>query len=141
MRPVTELQRAAKPFEVISPYSPSGDQPTAIAELTERELEVMMLLAQGLRQGEIFRKIILKPALRAVFPSLASQFILLTLTTSIATSISAFELTSVAQRIDGDTFRSFEVYFTITAMYLALSWLVMSLFALISRAAFTYPTR
>ena len=36
MRPVTELQRAAKPFEVISPYSPSGDQPTAIAELTER---------------------------------------------------------------------------------------------------------
>ena len=50
-------------------------------------------------------------------------------------------MTSVAQRIDGDTFRSFEVYFTITAMYLALSWFVMSLFALISRAAFTYPTR
>ena len=98
-------------------------------------------LALGLRQGEIFRKIILKPALRAVFPSLASQFILLTLTTSIATSISAFELTSVAQRIDGDTFRSFEVYFTITVLYLLLSWFVMSLFALISRAAFTYPTR
>ena len=98
-------------------------------------------LALGLRQGEIFRKIILKPALRAVFPSLASQFILLTLTTSIATSISAFELTSVAQRIDGDTFRSFEVYFTITVLYLLLSWFVMSLFAVISRAAFTYPTR
>ena len=60
---------------------------------------------------------------------------------AIATSISAFELTSVAQRIDGDTFRSFEVYFTITVLYLLLSWFVMSLFALISRAAFTYPTR
>ena len=98
-------------------------------------------LALGLRPAEVFRRIILKPALRAVFPSLVSQFVLLTLTTSIATSISAYELTSVAQRIDGDTFRSFEVYFTITVLYLLLSWFVMSLFALISRAAFTYPTR
>jgi polar amino acid transport system permease protein len=98
-------------------------------------------LALGLRPAEVFRRIILKPALRAVFPSLVSQFILLTLTTSIATSISAYELTSVAQRIDGDTFRSFEVYFTITVLYLVLSWFVMSLFALIGRAAFTYPTR
>jgi polar amino acid transport system permease protein len=98
-------------------------------------------LALGLRPAEVFRRIILKPALRAVFPSLVSQFILLTLTTSIATSISAYELTSVAQRIDGDTFRSFEVYFTITVLYLLLSWLVMSLFAVISRATFAYPTR
>ena len=51
MRPVTELQRAAKPFEVISPHSPSGDQPTAIAELTERlragEKDIVLLGATG----------------------------------------------------------------------------------------------
>ena len=51
MRPVTELQRAVKPFEVISPYSPSGDQPTAIAELTERlragEKDIVLLGATG----------------------------------------------------------------------------------------------
>ena len=51
MRPVTELQLAAKPFEVISPYSPSGDQPTAIAELTERlragEKDIVLLGATG----------------------------------------------------------------------------------------------
>ena len=51
MRPVTELQRAAKPFEVISPYSPSGDQPTAIAGLTERlsagEKDIVLLGATG----------------------------------------------------------------------------------------------
>ena len=51
MRPVTEFQRAAKPFEVISPYSPSGDQPTAIAELTERlragEKDIVLLGATG----------------------------------------------------------------------------------------------
>ncbi|WP_167148902.1 excinuclease ABC subunit UvrB [Actinomyces sp. ZJ308] len=51
MRPVTELQRAVKPFEVVSPYSPSGDQPTAIAELTERlqagEKDIVLLGATG----------------------------------------------------------------------------------------------
>ena len=51
MRPVTELQRVAKPFEVVSPYSPSGDQPAAIAELTERlragEKDIVLLGATG----------------------------------------------------------------------------------------------
>ena len=51
MRPVTELQRAAKSFEVVSPYSPSGDQPTAIAELAERlsagEKDIVLLGATG----------------------------------------------------------------------------------------------
>ncbi|BDA65466.1 excinuclease ABC subunit UvrB [Actinomyces capricornis] len=51
MRPVTELQRAAKPFEVISPYRPSGDQPAAIAELAERlragERDIVLLGATG----------------------------------------------------------------------------------------------
>ncbi|WP_315134163.1 excinuclease ABC subunit UvrB [uncultured Actinomyces sp.] len=51
MRPVTDLQRAARPFEVISPYSPSGDQPAAIAALTQRleagEKDVVLLGATG----------------------------------------------------------------------------------------------
>ena len=37
-RPVTDLQRRVAPFEVIAPFAPSGDQPTAIAELTKRIL-------------------------------------------------------------------------------------------------------
>ena len=51
MRPVTDLQRAARPFEVISPYSPSGDQPAAIAALTQRleagEKDIVLLGATG----------------------------------------------------------------------------------------------
>ena len=34
--PVTDLQRTVAPFEVISDYVPSGDQPTAIAEIERR---------------------------------------------------------------------------------------------------------
>ncbi|QDH10921.1 excinuclease ABC subunit UvrB [Nocardioides dongxiaopingii] len=36
MRPVTDLQRRLAPFKVISDYSPSGDQPAAIKEITRR---------------------------------------------------------------------------------------------------------
>ncbi|MEO6821616.1 MAG: excinuclease ABC subunit UvrB [Candidatus Nanopelagicales bacterium] len=35
-RPVSDLQRRVAPFRVVSDYIPSGDQPTAIAELTRR---------------------------------------------------------------------------------------------------------
>lgn len=97
--------------------------------------------ALGLKPRQVFRLIVLRPALRAIYPSLTSQFVLLTLSTSIVTSISAFELTSVAQRIESDTFRSFEVYLTITAIYLAVSLLMMLLFKLIARIAFHYPVR
>ncbi|MDX8494039.1 amino acid ABC transporter permease [Mesorhizobium sp. M1C.F.Ca.ET.193.01.1.1] len=97
--------------------------------------------ALGLHKADVFRLIVLKPALRAIYPSLTSQFIMLTLTTSVCTSIAAYELTSAAQRIESDTFRSFEVYFTVTAIYLVISSLMMGLFALISRHYFNYPTR
>ncbi|MEU8799724.1 excinuclease ABC subunit UvrB [Spirillospora sp. NPDC048819] len=36
MRPITDLRRRVAPFEVVTEMTPSGDQPTAIAELTAR---------------------------------------------------------------------------------------------------------
>ncbi len=36
MRPVTDLERRVAPFKVVSDYSPSGDQPAAIEEITRR---------------------------------------------------------------------------------------------------------
>ena len=98
-------------------------------------------LALGLRKASVFRLVVLKPALRAIYPSLTSQFILLLLTTSIATAISAYELTSVAQRIESDSFRSFEVYFTVTFLYFAMSFLMMQIFGLIERRYFSYPVK
>jgi polar amino acid transport system permease protein len=98
-------------------------------------------LALALNRMQVFRLIVLKPALRAIYPSLVSQFILLTLTTSIASAISAYELTSVAQRIESDSFRSFEVYGVVTLLYLSISWLLMRMFGQISARFFSYPVR
>jgi len=98
-------------------------------------------LALALNRMQVFRLIVLKPALRAIYPSLVSQFILLTLTTSIASAISAYELTSVAQRIESDSFRSFEVYGVVTLLYLSISWLLMRMFGQISARFLSYPVR
>ncbi|MBV8791788.1 MAG: amino acid ABC transporter permease [Pseudolabrys sp.] len=97
--------------------------------------------ALGLRKGQVFRLIVLKPALRAIFPSLASQFILLTLTTSIASAVAAYELTSVAKLIENESFRSFEVYGTITIMYLVMSWMMMNFLNFMSRRYLSYPVK
>ncbi|HEY0933628.1 MAG TPA: DEAD/DEAH box helicase family protein, partial [Trebonia sp.] len=51
MRPVTDLQRKVAPFEVITEMVPAGDQPTAIAAITERirdgEKDTVLLGATG----------------------------------------------------------------------------------------------
>ncbi|MCA5893562.1 excinuclease ABC subunit UvrB [Isoptericola sp. NEAU-Y5] len=51
MRPVTDLQRAVAPFEVVSEFQPSGDQPGAIDQLSSRiqagEKDVVLLGATG----------------------------------------------------------------------------------------------
>jgi excinuclease ABC subunit B len=51
MRPITDLQRKVNPFQVISDYKPSGDQPTAIADLVKRinagEQDVVLMGATG----------------------------------------------------------------------------------------------
>lgn len=96
--------------------------------------------ALGLKRGQIFRYIILRPALRTVYPALTSQFIFLMLTSSVVSVISANDLAAVGNDIQSQTFASFEVYLVITAMYLVLSLGFSGLFSLIGRTAFHYPT-
>jgi polar amino acid transport system permease protein len=95
-------------------------------------------LALGLRPLQVFRYVVLKPALRTVYPALTSQFILLMLSSSVVSAISADELTSVANNIQSQTFRSFEIYIVVTGIYLVLALMFSALFAGIYRLAFAY---
>ena len=95
--------------------------------------------ALGLSRAQIFRYIILKPALRTIYPALTSQFIYLMLTSSVVSVISASDLTAAGNDINAKTFASFEVYLVITAIYLVLSLGFSALFAAIGRASFAYP--
>ncbi|MFH0412528.1 excinuclease ABC subunit UvrB [Corynebacterium sp. L4756] len=50
-RPVGDIERTGRPFEVVSEYEPAGDQPTAIAELDRRlndgDRDVVLMGATG----------------------------------------------------------------------------------------------
>ena len=96
-------------------------------------------IAIGLKRVQIFRYIILKPALRAVYPALTSQFIFLMLTSSVVSVISATDLAAAGNDINSETFASFETYIVVTAMYLAMSTILSAIFAAIQRIAFRYP--
>lgn len=96
-------------------------------------------LALNLKRHEIFRFVILKPALRTVYPALTSQFILLMLSSAVVSAISADDLTSVAANLQSQTFRSFEIYIVVAGIYLLLALSFSALFRVIYRLALNYP--
>jgi polar amino acid transport system permease protein len=95
--------------------------------------------ALGLRRIQIFRLIVLKPALRTIYPALTSQFIYLMLSTSVVSVISATDLAAAGNDIQQRTFRAFEVYLVITSIYFVLSLGFSGLFSLVQRFSFNYP--
>jgi len=95
--------------------------------------------ALGLSKLQVFRYVIMKPALRTVYPSLTSQFIYLMLTSSVVSVISANELAAAGNDLQSATFASFEVYIVITLMYLVMSIGFSAIFSVIEKVAFKYP--
>ncbi|MHC5234049.1 amino acid ABC transporter permease [Brucella sp. LJL56] len=95
----------------------------------------------GLSRLQMLAGIMLPPALEKVYPALVSQYVLLMLATSVASQISAEELTGAASRIQSMTFRSFEVYLVILVIYLVLSVLMRGLFKLLGLALFPRKRR
>jgi polar amino acid transport system permease protein len=98
-------------------------------------------LALNLKRHQVFRFIILKPALKAIYPALTSQFILLMLSSAVVSAISADDLTSVAANLQSQTFRSFEIYIVVTVIYLLLAMAFSALFRVVYRFVLHYPDR
>jgi polar amino acid transport system permease protein len=90
----------------------------------------------GLTAGQTFRHVVLFQAIKAIYPALASQFVLIMLTTSVVSSIGATELFHQAAFIDSRTYRSFEVYTLITLSYLVLTLGFRAVFAAVYWAVF-----
>ena len=93
----------------------------------------------GLSFLQVFFLIVLRPALRAIYPALTSQFMLLMLSSSVLSVISAQELTAVATDMQSRTFRTIETYLVVTGMYLVMSLGFSTAFAVVERLVFRYP--
>jgi polar amino acid transport system permease protein len=90
-------------------------------------------LALAMSRFQIFRYVVLRPALLKIWPALSSQIVIVMLGSAVCSQISAEELTFGANFIQSRTFRAFEVYFVATAMYFLLAMLLRKALMLFGR--------
>ena len=83
----------------------------------------------GLTAAQTFRHVVLFQAVKAIYPALTSQFVLVMLATCVVSSIGVTELFHQAAFIDSRTYRSFEAYALITLSYLLLTLAFRAAFA------------
>ena len=90
----------------------------------------------GLSRTQTYLHVIIRPALERVYPALSSQYVLLMLASSILSSVGVEELFGMANRIQSDTFRNFEVFVVLGILYLFLAVVVRAGFSLLGLALF-----
>ncbi|HDQ40789.1 MAG TPA: amino acid ABC transporter permease [Desulfonatronum sp.] len=82
----------------------------------------------GLSTWDTYRKVIIPQAVRRVLPPLTGVGVTLIKDSSLASTIAIYELTQQGNIVASDTFMVFEVWFTVAAVYLAVT-LPLSLLA------------
>ena len=94
--------------------------------------------ALGLGRFKRFFKIVLPQSFAQMFASLSSQFIFLFLTTGVISEIGVRDLTYAGLFIDSRSFRSFEVFITLTILYILVSLAFKALMRLLEKRAFKW---
>ena len=99
----------------------------ALASVSEREVEAAR--ACGMSGAVLFRRIIFPIALRYALPAYSTELILMVKSTSLASVLTVVEMTSVAQKLIAQTYRTMEVFLCAAALYLIINFLVARLLA------------
>ncbi|KAI3590267.1 ABC transporter, permease protein (cluster 3, basic aa/glutamine/opines) [Cupriavidus sp. U2] len=85
---------------------------------------------------QVFRHVVLRPALQKIWPALSSQVVIVMLGSAVCSQIAAQDLTYAANFIQGRNFRAFEVYLVSTGIYLLLAIALRQLLRGIGRQLF-----
>jgi polar amino acid transport system permease protein len=94
-------------------------QRAGFASIRREEIEAAETL--GFTRVQSIRHVILPHIAKVLFPPLSNQFIIITMTTSIAAIFGVEELTGRAYNINGETFRSLEIFSIAAVYYLVLT--------------------
>jgi polar amino acid transport system permease protein len=94
----------------------------------------------GLTTIETFRHVVLKPALARIWPALSAQIVIVMLGTAVCSQISVQELTYAASFIQSRSFRAFEAYLIVTAIYLGLAFVLRRVLQFCGRGLFPAQT-
>jgi polar amino acid transport system permease protein len=78
----------------------------------------------GMSKKNIYLRIIFPQAAPQMLPILASQSVSLVKDSSLVSTIAIYDLTMRGQEIVADTFLSFEIWFTVALIYLAVTGLL-----------------
>ena len=81
-------------------------------------------ISLAMSRFEVFRHVVLIPALQRIWPALSSQIVIVMLGSAVVSQIAAEDLTFAANFIQSRNFRPFEIYFVTTAIYLCLAILL-----------------
>ena len=98
-------------------------------------------LALGIGPVSVFFWVILPQAIASVYPALVSQIVITMLESAVVSQIAVTDLTHVADFIQSRNYRTFETYFAIALVYLALSICLRWLFARGGRRLFAGRAR
>ncbi len=75
----------------------------------------------GMSGFETYRYVILPQAVRRILPPLSGQAISLVKDSALVSTLAIYDLTMRGQEIISETYLAFEVWFTVAAMYLAIT--------------------
>jgi len=90
-----------------------------------REIEAGRAI--GMSRLTLFRRIIAPIALRQALPAYSTEMVLMMKSTALASLVTVWEVTGVAQRIITHTYRTFEVFICAAVIYLVLNFVVIRL--------------
>ncbi len=95
----------------------------------------------AMTRWQVFRHVVLKPALARIWPALSSQIVIVMLGSAVCSQIAAEDLTFAANFIQSRNFRAFEVYFVTTGIYLVLAVGLRQLLRMTGRRLFRKAAR
>ena len=89
--------------------------------------------ACGMSRWLLLRRIIAPVMLRYALPAYSTEAILLVKSTALASLVTVWDVTGVAQQIIQRTYRTMEVFLCAAAIYLLLNFIIVQLYALLER--------
>ena len=95
----------------------------------------------GMTYLQVFRYVILPPAMKAIAPPLSNQIISITLSSCVISQISAEDLTFRAMILENRTFRSFEIYIVTILIYFLMAQMLHLLFRWLNKRLFGITER
>lgn len=83
--------------------------------------------AIGMSRLLLFRRVIAPLALRAALPAYSTELVLMVKSTALASLVTVWEVTGVAERIITHTYRTMEVFLCAASIYLVLNFVLVRL--------------